>query len=293
MLTKELASTNKDLGKSHSRPSTRALLNLLVKLTPCRLPRLTLTLPRHRGKRALSRPNPPIQQMLLAHQIDHAAGIGYVRSPIHLAVPARVRRLQLRISIGRSLLVTPNLALPRHQTNPRAVRQPRVSLTVTIFWILQTRQGPPIHQATAQALSAPRSTLLLSSAPCAPSASLVLIIYDHICALTLMSVPSFAAYVARHSPASTIVRGTRVFTLERRNSYAAVYSKITTIGDAVGDSLALMLWAAISVLKLAVCAFDLCSRKRRKRRAVGTKTSNWTTAMACLVILCLINSLEA
>ena len=88
--------------------------------------------------------------------------------------------------------------------------------------------------------SAFKSILPLSNAPFALSALLVPTTCGLISELTLMSVPSFAQCVAKHSPASTIGSATKACTLVRRNSFAKENSSKAASGVVVAASHVLM-----------------------------------------------------
>lgn len=99
-----------------------------------------------------------------------------------------------------------------------------------------------------------------------------------------MSVRLCAAFAGKHSPVSTIENVMKAYTQARRSSFAGEISRKMVTGVAVDASLVQMRLVAISDPKLAVSAYVHCSKKKRKRRAVGTPNSRQEpTATACLI----------
>ena len=86
---------------------------------------------------------------------------------------------------------------------------------------------------------------------------------DHISALILTNGRSSAPYVGRHSRDSTTENGTKVYTRERRNSYAKANSKAVITG-AVGDGSQGQTHSEdISAAKLGGYASNRCSTKKQ------------------------------
>lgn len=211
--------------------------------------------------------------------IQRGVETGLVLSQILLVAPARAPLLLASKQIDRCLRTPQSRAHLRRRANLLDVPQHRVYPTATISWTSPTPRDRPL--ARGEAPSVHKSIRPHSSVRCARNDSHVPTTCGRIFALTPMNVPSYAAFAARLSLASTTESDTRVSTPVKRSSSAAAISKTMVIGVAAGGSLAQMLSVVTSGLRLAESASVPCSRRKRKRRGDGTDSSNiWPTVTA-------------
>lgn len=135
-----------------------------------------------------------------------------------------------------------------------AARRPLLSRTVTTSSSLPT----PLDHLLLEPKSASKNILLHSSVPFAPRSLLVLTISDRTFALIRTSDHSYVQCVAKLSLVNMIARGTRVYTAERRSSFAVVSLAPAAAGDAADDLLERTHSAGTSEAKLAGCASNRC-----------------------------------
>lgn len=132
----------------------------------------------------------------------------------------------------------------RQTTDLEPARQADVVNQHHRFQIVTTSlvlQIPSIkHRLPIVTQSVYKSILPLSNVTFAPSDLPELTTFGLICVLTLMSVLSFVLFVEKPLHDSTTENDTKVFTRERRNSFARENSSRVVNGDVVEDSLVQM-----------------------------------------------------
>jgi hypothetical protein len=135
----------------------------------------------------------------------------------------------------------------------------QIETTFLDLLILNTK--PPL--LTVVTPSGFRNIPLRFSAIYAQSDLLVLIIFDLICVLILMSVRLFVQCAGKPSLDNMIASATKVFILERRSSFAKESSNKVANGDVAADLPVPMHWADTSARKRAGFALSRCLTKKR------------------------------